>query len=229
VEYFNRARMNKDGLRGDCKDCERCYKKQYREENREKLRAVQKKWYKDNREKMKATSKKWHWDNREQEIARMKKWREDNQEQANAHKKKWAKENPEKVKAASKKYRDNNRERRNEYCRERRRRDPEYKLAMVVRKHASRIVKAAKLKKEKRSSEYLGCTILEFREHIESHFEGDMSWDNYGVHGWHIDHDTPLDWFIKNSDDPFKANHYTNLKPMWATHNLSKGARYEEG
>ena len=69
----------------------------------------------------------------------------------------------------------------------------------------------------------LGCTITEFKEHIESNFVEGMSWDNYGYDTWHIDHIIPLDWFVKNSDNVFEANHYTNLRPIQAEKNMSKG------
>jgi hypothetical protein len=55
-----------------------------------------------------------------------------------------------------------------------------------------------------------------FMDHLESLFEPGMSWDNYGA--WHLDHKTNLSDF--NLLDPKvikKANHYTNIRPMWAT------------
>jgi|DEB0MinimDraft_4_1074332.scaffolds.fasta_scaffold113131_2 hypothetical protein len=55
-----------------------------------------------------------------------------------------------------------------------------------------------------------------FKDHLESLFEPGMSWKNYGA--WHLDHKTNLSVF--NFLDPKvieKANHYTNIRPMWAT------------
>lgn len=55
-----------------------------------------------------------------------------------------------------------------------------------------------------------------------------MSWDNYGVHGWHIDHRRPVASF--DLTDPIQQAqcfHYTNLQPMWAPDNHTKGARYD--
>ena len=55
-----------------------------------------------------------------------------------------------------------------------------------------------------------------FMDHLESLFEPGMSWNNYGA--WHLDHKTNLSVF--NFLDPKvieKANHYTNIRPMWAT------------
>jgi len=55
-----------------------------------------------------------------------------------------------------------------------------------------------------------------FMNHLENLFEPGMSWNNYGA--WHLDHKINLSDF--NLLDPKvvkKANHYTNIRPMWAT------------
>lgn len=69
----------------------------------------------------------------------------------------------------------------------------------------------------------VGCSQDEFRKHIEKQFKPGMTWKNWGKYTWHIDHIIPLARFDpKNLDDVKKANHYTNLRPLWATENLKK-------
>lgn len=55
-----------------------------------------------------------------------------------------------------------------------------------------------------------------------------MSWENYGQ--WHIDHIIPIKYKENNKepilDDIIKRLHYTNLQPMWAKENLSKGNKF---
>ena len=51
-----------------------------------------------------------------------------------------------------------------------------------------------------------------------------MSFDNYGFDGWHIDHIVPLAT-AKTEEQVAKLNHYTNIQPLWAKDNLSKGAK----
>jgi hypothetical protein len=53
-----------------------------------------------------------------------------------------------------------------------------------------------------------------------------MSWENYGLKGWHIDHIKPLEKFnLLDLEQLKRACHYTNLQPLWAEDNLSKGSK----
>jgi len=73
----------------------------------------------------------------------------------------------------------------------------------------------------------LGCSIKEFKVYLESRFQPGMTWENYGVKGWHIDHIQPLSKFdLLDRDQLIKACNYTNLQPLWATDNLSKGCSF---
>jgi len=102
--------------------------------------------------------------------------------------------------------------------------DRSFKLKYIMRSEIYQLIQIIKNKKSSnRVFKRLGCTITEFKEHIESNFVEGMSWDNYGYDTWHIDHIIPLDWFVKNSDNVFEANHYTNLRPIQAEKNMSKG------
>jgi hypothetical protein len=69
----------------------------------------------------------------------------------------------------------------------------------------------------------LGCTIPELKIYLENQFQPGMTWDNWGVKGWHIDHKKPLSKFnLINRGQLLKAVHFTNLCPLWAFDNLSK-------
>jgi len=70
----------------------------------------------------------------------------------------------------------------------------------------------------------LGCTIEELKLYLESKFQPGMSWDNWAKYGWHIDHVVPLSSFdLTDPEQLKKACHYTNLQPLWAKDNLTKG------
>jgi len=91
----------------------------------------------------------------------------------------------------------------------------------------SRLNKA--IKREYRSSSAvsdLGCTIEEFKIYIENKFEEGMTWDNWNKTGWHMDHIKALSNFDLTVDSELKkAVHHTNLQPLWAKDNLSKGSK----
>ena len=108
------------------------------------------------------------------------------------------------------------------YKREKRK-DPIYKLAFNLR---SRFNKAFKGDYKSGSAvRDLGCSIIELKTYLESKFQLGMSWTNYGIQGWHIDHIIPLNSFDLSSDEQVKqACHYSNLQPLWAKDNLRKGS-----
>lgn len=79
-----------------------------------------------------------------------------------------------------------------------------------------------------KSKDLLGCSWEEFESYISRLFLPGMSWRNYGLHGWHIDHIKPCSSF--NLSDPKQIQecfHYSNLQPMWAKDNLSKGNKLQ--
>ena len=79
------------------------------------------------------------------------------------------------------------------------------------------------IKKVLKTEELLGCTVAEARSYIESLWLPDMSWNNYSLHGWHVDHIIPLNTFdLSDIEQQKKAFHYTNLRPLWSTDNLQR-------
>lgn len=98
----------------------------------------------------------------------------------------------------------------------------EFKFKIAMRNAVSRITRTAKIKKELRTIEYLGCSMLHARNHIEKHFKPWMHWNNHGTE-WHIDHIIPLAKF--DLSDPLqrkRANHFTNLQPLCIYENRRK-------
>lgn len=102
-----------------------------------------------------------------------------------------------------------------------RRRDnnPLVKLKDNIRR---RINKAINGKKNKKTIEYLGCEIEQYKEYLEKQFTNGMTWENYGE--WHIDHIVPLA-STQTKEELEKLFHYTNTQPLWGTDNCRKGAR----
>ena len=62
-----------------------------------------------------------------------------------------------------------------------------------------------------------------------------MTWDNHGngwygngMNQWHIDHIIPCASFdLSKEEEQYRCFHYTNLQPLWAYDNLSKGNKIQ--
>lgn len=142
----------------------------------------------------------------------------------------WAKENKDHLKEYGKQWNIDNREHVNEYKRnyERKRRaeDPKYRLGVRTRTAVYTCLKEANVAKYRSTFDTLGYTIEELMTHLENLFTDGMTWDNYGE--WHVDHKIPMSSFIFESvdDDGFKECwKLSNIQPLWADDNLSKGSR----
>jgi hypothetical protein len=141
------------------------------------------------------------------------------------YQKKYAKENSDKIAKYQKEYREKNKNKltkqHTERCKYRRKTDIQFRLIRGLR---DRIKDALKGKYKAGSIiKSLGCTVEELKHHLESQWEEGMTWDNWTIDGWHIDHVIPLSSFDLTDPDQFKkACHYTNLQPLWAKDNIRK-------
>lgn len=109
---------------------------------------------------------------------------------------------------------------------ERCRNNPEMRLKQNVAGMIRQAMKSQKIRKNSRTESILGCTMAEFKAHIEKQFEPDMTWENMGA--WEIDHRTPLSSF--NLVDPFQmktAFGFNNCRPMWKPDNRKKSDKIE--
>jgi len=101
--------------------------------------------------------------------------------------------------------------------------DLQFRISCNLR---NRLGKAIKGRVKKGSAiKDLGCSIEEFKRHIENKFKPGMSWENYGfgILKWNVDHIIPLSSFdLQNREEFVKACHYTNLQPLWHIDNMIK-------
>jgi hypothetical protein len=113
------------------------------------------------------------------------------------------------------------------YEKERKKTDPNFKLIKTLRSRLNNAIKRKNASKMTTTLELTGCTILELKKYLESKFKEGMTWQNHGE--WHIDHIRPCSIFdLTNEAEQKKCFHYTNLQPLWASENLSKGNRCEQ-
>lgn len=99
--------------------------------------------------------------------------------------------------------------------------DPKFRLVRNLRRRIHHALKGSH--KTDQTLKLLGCSIEGFKVYLEHQFLEDMSWDNYGLTGWHIDHINPC--YTYDLSDPVQQRecfHYTNQRPLWASDNLSR-------
>lgn len=107
------------------------------------------------------------------------------------------------------------------YANERYRSDPNFKLAVVLRRRLAHALKGGF--RSGSAVRDLGCAVEELKKYLESKFQPGMTWENWSSTGWHIDHIRPLASFDLTDRAQFlQACHYTNLQPLWAAENIRK-------
>jgi hypothetical protein len=195
---FGTGKRFKFGVRNVCKQC--------RHEE-----------YLENKEAKSKYNKQHYLNNKEDYKSRAKKQRKNNKEAIQKYKKEYAKTHSEKIRNKSR-----------EYMKNKRQSDIQLRLKDSLR---ARLRSAIKHNQKKGSAiQDLGCSIEEFIIYIEDMFYDNpktgekMSWDNYGLCGWHIDHIIAISKFdLQDKEQVKKACHYTNLQPLWAFENIIKG------
>lgn len=171
--------------------------------------------YAKNPEKFRAKTKAQYAQNCERRIKYSLEWRERNLERAKENSRRsakaWREANPDKMtehyRAKSKRYRATEKG----------------KLDCRIRARLNNYLRGGKGSRSWK--EKVGYSLDELKTHIERCFVSGMGWHN--SHLWHIDHIIPLSAFeYANVDEKnFKiAWALTNLRPMWAKDNVSKGA-----
>ncbi len=156
-----------------------------------------------------------------------KKWREKNKETLKEYVKTWYENNKEHRKQYLKEYREKNvdkiRQIKRDYERNRKAKDPLYKLINNFRTAIYQVLKENNINKNGHYFEILKYTPEDLISHLETKFTNGMTWDNYGE--WHVDHIKPISSYIilEIGDDEFmNCWSLSNLQPLWGKENISK-------
>ena len=161
-----------------------------------------------------------------------KKWRDSNKEYMSNKSKTWYEKNKEHRKQYLKEYREKNidkiRQIKRDYERNRKARDPLYKLISNFRTAIYQVLKENQIQKNGHYFEILKYSPENLIERLESKFKDGMTWDNYGE--WHVDHIKPISLFqiTEIGDDEFMSCWSLNsLQPMWGIENIRKSNKTE--
>lgn len=233
-------------------------RKKYRQENKEKISQYWKEYYRKNKKKVLDRENEWYWKNRGQilqnrqecywqrqdgdgKFRNYQEWYQYNKEsilQLRKEKKRlygreWHRRNKEKVNERKRQRSlegmcrtPEYRKKKRKYYQDRQRIDPRY---CIDRSFRYMIWFSLRGNKAGRKWESLvGYTLQDLMEHLESQFDKNMNWDNYGSY-WHVDHYIPKSWFIyeKPEDIGFKMCwDLENLQPKERIENWRKHNRY---
>jgi hypothetical protein len=220
---FHKHKHQKDGYNTICKECRKPISLKYREDNRDVINKKRSDDYYRNHEYYLIKDRERIKNEREKRKLSSKNYAKLNSEKIKEYRKKYYQKNKNKIIKKSTEWCKTNKEKclKNISKRliERKKEDILFKLKTKLKTDI--YISLKRQKRNKRIDEILGITIFEFKEYIEKQFENWMSWENWGLLTWHIDHIIPLS-SAKDIDELYKLWHYTNMRPLSASENLKK-------
>ena len=96
----------------------------------------------------------------------------------------------------------------------------------MLRTRIRQVLKTSGSSKSATTIKLVGISVKGLKKYLESKFKTGMTWENYGLYGWHIDHIIPCSSFnFSKPSEQRKCFHYTNLQPLWWYENLAKGSK----
>jgi 5-methylcytosine-specific restriction endonuclease McrA len=202
LSEFYKLKSGRLGTHSQCKLCFAETMREYRAANPDKMTAQYKRRYQENKAASSEASREYL---------------KANPAKAREYAKRWRLRFPEKVRERSKR------------ANEKRVSTPRGRLEDAIRSSILGQIRSA-TKKGRKTFALLGYTPQELADHLEKQFAPGMTWENYGLKGWHVDHIIPLSVHNYSSPDDHdfkRAWALKNLQPLWASDNLSKSDRID--
>jgi hypothetical protein len=171
-----------------------------------------KKYNNKNKDSIKKYNKERYESNKNEILSKIKIYHSNNKESIKEYAKDWFQKNKEHV---------------NLYNREKYKNDIEFKIKTTLRNMLNNKLKSQNEDKINSSINLLGCSIEEFKLHLEKQFLPEMTWENHG-NVWEIDHIKPCSLFnlveLKQQQECF---HYTNMQPLFKTTQIAESYGYK--
>lgn len=166
-------------------------------------------------------------------------YKDQNKDKIQTKHKEWLHNNKDYITNYNKQYNNNNKERKNQLTKQWFENNPTYHKEWKQKKHNTDIY--YKIKANLRSRFYnavilhfkiqsiidlLGCSVNECKQHLESQFKPEMTWENHGEI-WEIDHIIPCSKFdLTDIEQQKQCFHYTNLQPLFKTTEIAESLGY---
>ena len=201
---FNKKKASKDGLDSICRDCQKEYDNSRKEKRKEYKKCYDEKYRELHREELKKKSNVYY-----HTVAKFNKSELtlEQKQYKSKIKKLWYDKNKQRIAKQKHDLRLNN---------------PMFRLNESISANLYHALKSSKL--ENHWEILVGYTLKQLKEHLESQFDENMTWDNYGEY-WEIDHIIPINTFnfISYEDKEFKICwSLINLRPLEKIANRSR-------
>jgi hypothetical protein len=195
--------------------------------NKKILNEKRKEYRLKNKDLIREKSKKYYFENGGKEVVRLYKLK--NFEKLKIQQREYRLKNKERLSKLKKEYDKNywlnNKKIINEKLINKRKTDIRFRLLCNLRIRMNKVLKGTL--KSNSTVKLLGCSIYDFKKHMESLFQPWMSWENYGK--WHIDHIKPCALFdLTLPEQQRECFHWSNMRPLEAIENIKKGKKYEQ-
>jgi hypothetical protein len=145
---FRKISKNEERYNTYCRECEKIYKQEYFQKNKEKHLKRKQQRRLENPEKYREETKKYYEKTKDIQFVKKKKWISENREKYNS------------------------------YWTNRKKEDQLFKLITDVRSRISTYLKNSNYKKKSKTFDIVGCSPEFLKEHLEKQFVDGMSWEN---------------------------------------------------
>ena len=199
AEFWITNNESKDGFRQPCKKCKSEIDRRYRQENAEKCKARSREYYRTHKEEHRAYGKAWNAAHKDAVKESGKKYYEHHKKEIYAR----------------------NRAYNQAYMKQRKKKDPVFKLSLQVRTNINDAFRRRGHIKDSRCAELTEMSVQDLTDHLLETFRNNYGREWDGVEAVHIDHIIPLAT-AESIDDVKRLCHYTNLQLLTAEDNLRK-------
>jgi hypothetical protein len=211
ISEFWGNHKGKDGLAHQCKECAKKYCRQHYQQS-DAARNIKAEYREQHRLELREKARAAYYENKEALLEQKKEYTQ----RTKGHRHDY-----------NQQYYLRTKDRQIQHKIEARRRDVKKRISHTF---SSRMrIALASGKKGRPWENLVGYTVDDLKKHLEKQFSKGMTWGNYGE--WHIDHKIPVAVFnFKSFEDiDFKRCFaLSNLQPMWALENISKGAKLDK-
>lgn len=191
----------------------KCQQKDYRLNNKKRLKKYHSDYYKDNKDVLDIKNSEWRKNNPYYMTNYNKKYYKENEEKIKTQTSKWSKDNKERsnyLKNLSRKNRY-----KNNYL---------FRIEVRLRNRIRKAMVSNNFKKDKSLRNILGCDLKFLSKYLDETFKNNYGRDYTDNDVIHIDHIIPLSK-AKSKSELYALNHYTNLQYLLVQDNLIKGAK----